>query len=491
MSCSINYCINGTGTYDGDYLSAGTHNGYDYFTGDTYTIFYSTGSTCWCLSSVLDGSCLLFGKSPCLSECPDLCDEFFSEGSCPPPTPVPSGCTTIDFDVIFDCEVTPTPSPTPTSTPTPTPTPSPSPYDPCSGVSLSVSAITYTPTPTPTPTTTPTPSPEVTRPCNYTGLVIFNTLDDYIRCSDSKKFKDCYNGFSYISNDVILAPGGGQPLVGFVYGATINGNEVCVTYLGLVTNTSGVDNITLNTTYGLESEGNCQTCLLPSPTPTPTSSSTPTPTPTPTSSSTPTPTPTPTSSPIPCPDCVEHDVVIGTQTWAGCNAIVEYYNNGDPIPEVTDPSIWTGLTTGAWCYYNNDSSNEATYGKLYNWYAINDPRGIAPTGYHVPSDYELLVLSTFLGGSIVAGGKLKESGTCHWDSPNTGTNTSLFTALPSGTREFSNGIFTQIGTTNTLWSSDQYDMGNAWVYRMSNNVNNLDRLIASKKYGFSLRFIKD
>lgn len=282
-ACLSNYCISGTGlNYDGTYDNAGTHNSNDYFTGQTngYVIFYSTGETCWCLSTVLDGSCLLFGKTPCISTCPDLCDDFFFSGSCVPPTPTPSFCNTIDFDAIFDCEVTLTPTPTPTSTSTPTPTPTPTSSNPCGGVAIDVTGVTYTPTPTPTPTNTPTPSPEVTRPCNFQGVVIFNILDDYIRCSSSKQFRDCYTGQLYITSDVVLSPSGGQPLLGFVYGATIDGIDACVTFLGMIDNISGVSNITLNTDYGLESEGNCLSCVPPvSPTPTPTPSNTPTPTP--------------------------------------------------------------------------------------------------------------------------------------------------------------------------------------------------------------------
>lgn len=288
--CSSKYCISGTGTiYDDTYSYNVTHNSKDSFLGDTngYYIFYSTGETCWCLSTVLDGSCLLFGKTPCVSNCPDLCDDFFFSEACPTPTPSPSVCATIDFDAIFDCEVTPTPTPTPTQTPTPTPTPTPTYSDPCGGVGISVSAITYTPTPTPTPTQTPTGSPEVTRPCNYSGLVVFTTLDEYIRCSNSKQFRDCYTGQIYSTTDVVLSPIGGQPLVGFVYSATINDVDACVTFIGINSSISGSDNITLNVEYGLESEGNCLSCIPPV---------TPSPTPTPTT----TPTPTPTSSPAVC-----------------------------------------------------------------------------------------------------------------------------------------------------------------------------------------------
>src|ERR1035437_2945754 len=98
-------------------------------------------------------------------------------------------------------------------------------------------------------------------------------------------------------------------------------------------------------------------------------------------------------------------VTICTQVWMLNNLEVTTYRNGDPIPQVTDPAAWGLLSTGAWCWYNNDSAtNASTYGKLYNWYAVNDPRGLAPTGWHVPSDAEWTTLSTCLGGAFVAGG---------------------------------------------------------------------------------------
>jgi len=113
------------------------------------------------------------------------------------------------------------------------------------------------------------------------------------------------------------------------------------------------------------------------------------------------------------------------------NLDVDHYRNGDPIPEVQDSAQWVNLKTGAWCYYNNSDSLGKIYGKFYNWYAVNDPRRLAPIGYHVPSDAEWTVLSTFLGGNKGSGGKMKETDTTHWSSPNKGaTNSSGFTALP-------------------------------------------------------------
>jgi uncharacterized protein (TIGR02145 family) len=193
----------------------------------------------------------------------------------------------------------------------------------------------------------------------------------------------------------------------------------------------------------------------------------------------------------PCANCVAHDVVIGTQTWTGCNANVSTYANGDVIPQVTNPAAWIGLTTGAWCYYNNDPLNEPIYGKLYNWYAVNDPRGLAPIGYHVPSDTELTTLTTFLGGTSVSGGAMKETGLCHWVAPNTGaTDSSGFTALPSGVRSI-DGNFYEIGNRFFIWSSTQFDIVASYSRYLYFNTTTTPTFVNDKINGFSIRFIKN
>ena len=128
-------------------------------------------------------------------------------------------------------------------------------------------------------------------------------------------------------------------------------------------------------------------------------------------------------------------VIINGKQWMKQNLDVSKYKNGDVIPEVTDPAVWTTLTTGAWCYYENDTANGPVYGKLYNWYAVNDIRGLAPAGWHIATDTEWSDLTTFLGGDSVAGRKLKEdSATSTWDvTTNFATNQSGFTAVPGGT----------------------------------------------------------
>ena len=180
-------------------------------------------------------------------------------------------------------------------------------------------------------------------------------------------------------------------------------------------------------------------------------------------------------------------VLIGAQYWMEKNLEVTTYRNGDPIPYVTDATAWAALTTGAWCYYNNDPSN----GKLYNWYAVNDPRGLAPTGWHVPTDDEWTTLSNTLGGDAVAGGKMKVAGTTRWTTPNTGaTNESGFAGLPGGFR-YSSGSFYDVGDYGYWWSSTEASTSVArgrYLYYFDGSIyrNYLD-----KKVGFSIRCLRD
>jgi uncharacterized protein (TIGR02145 family) len=158
-------------------------------------------------------------------------------------------------------------------------------------------------------------------------------------------------------------------------------------------------------------------------------------------------------------------ITICNQTWMKKNLDVSSYRNGDVIPQVTDPAAWLTLTTGAWCYYNNDPANGSVYGKLYNWYAVNDPRGLAPAGWHIPSDAEWTTLTDCLGGAVIAGGNLKEKGTRHWLFPNTGaTNVSGFTALPGGVLVSMDGQFSGKSLVGSFWSSSVFSF-NAAYYR--------------------------
>ena len=184
-------------------------------------------------------------------------------------------------------------------------------------------------------------------------------------------------------------------------------------------------------------------------------------------------------------------IQIGTQKWTKYNLDVAFYRNGDSIPQVTDPTAWAGLTTGAWCYYNNDPIQGNKYGKLYNWYAVNDPRGLAPQGWHIPSDAEWTTLATTLGGASVAGGKMKEAGTVNWTAPNTGAdNNSGFVGLPGGTR-LNNGTFFNVGTFGYWWSSTEYITSDAWSRYLFYNEVSVGSYNYHKRHGFSVRCLRD
>jgi uncharacterized protein (TIGR02145 family) len=196
-------------------------------------------------------------------------------------------------------------------------------------------------------------------------------------------------------------------------------------------------------------------------------------------------------------------VTIGTQIWSSKNLDVAKYRNGDPIPQVTDPTQWANLTTGAWCWYNNDSATyAATYGRLYNWYAVNDPRGLAPAGWHVPTEADWNKLVKYLDAaadttcqvcyqSSIAGGAMKEAGTTHWISPNTGaTNSSGFAGLPGGDR-YDIGSFNGVGFYGIWWSASEYATTNAWYRYLGCNDSEVSRGYDVKTFGFSVRVVRD
>ena len=188
-------------------------------------------------------------------------------------------------------------------------------------------------------------------------------------------------------------------------------------------------------------------------------------------------------------------VTIGTQQWMAENLKVSRYNDGTPIPNVTDNNLWNSNKTGAWSYYNNVDANNAKYGKLYNWYAVtkynNGNKNVCPSGWHVPTDAEWTVLTDYLGGENVAGGKMKEVGTTSWFNPNTGaTNTSLFSALPGGWRG-SKGDYNGIGAVGNWWSSTDTPSGYAWYRILANDRGTTNRDFGGKKNGLSVRCLRD
>jgi uncharacterized protein (TIGR02145 family) len=221
--------------------------------------------------------------------------------------------------------------------------------------------------------------------------------------------------------------------------------------------------------------------------------------------------------PAPDPDCCDTDcpptitdcdgnvyqtVLIGDQCWMMENLKVTHYRNGDPIPNVTSDTEWENLTTGAYCEYNNDPANVETYGRLYNWYAVDDSRNIAPEGWHVPTDAELKQLEMYLGMSQAEaddygwhgtdeGGKLKEAGTTHWNAPNTGaTNESGFSALPGGYRDYG-GFFGNMGYYAHFWSSAEHHSGSAWDRYLGYNRSRVYRYYNYNQSGFSVRCVRD
>jgi uncharacterized protein (TIGR02145 family) len=187
-------------------------------------------------------------------------------------------------------------------------------------------------------------------------------------------------------------------------------------------------------------------------------------------------------------------VIIGTQTWTTKNLDVSTFRNGDPIPEAKTNEEWAKSgdeQKPAWCYYENDSTNGEKYSKLYNWYAVNDPKGLAPKGWHVPTDAEWTTITTYLGGEDVAGGKLKEIGTTHWLTPNTGaTNETGFTALPGGYRNYS-GSFYVIDNYGNWWSSTEYSTAFAYSRFMSFDSSGVYRSYSNEQNGFSVRCLRD
>ena len=185
-------------------------------------------------------------------------------------------------------------------------------------------------------------------------------------------------------------------------------------------------------------------------------------------------------------------VMIGEQIWLGENLKVTHYNNGVPIPNVTDFTSWGTLATGARCYYNNDSvTYDSVYGALYNFYTITDPNGICPAGWHVPSNADWEATEIYLGGQEIAGGKMKEAGTLHWKSPNTGaTNSTGFTGLPGGARDPVND-FRFLTENGVWWTASATGPTNAWSTYFWYLNTGVDHNPTPKKYGFSIRCLKD
>ena len=184
-------------------------------------------------------------------------------------------------------------------------------------------------------------------------------------------------------------------------------------------------------------------------------------------------------------------VKIGNQVWTNENLNVDHFRNGALIPEAKTAEEWEAAGNAkrpAWCYYDNDPANRNKYGKLYNWYAVNDTRGLAPTGWHVPTDSEWTILSTYLGGESVSGAKMKS--TSGWKASGNVTNSSGFSGLPGGYRNFFGG-FGDFGSNGYWYSASEANGSDAWNQKLYDDDSNLYRTISLKKYGFSVRCVRD
>ena len=190
-------------------------------------------------------------------------------------------------------------------------------------------------------------------------------------------------------------------------------------------------------------------------------------------------------------------VKIGDQEWQSKNLDVDRFRNGDLIPHAIKDEEWKAARERkepAWCYYSNDAENGELYGKLYNWYAVNDPRGLAPEGWHLPADNEWTVLTDYLGGKDMAGGKMKSTETAFWISPNTGaTNESGFSALPGGLRYF-DGSFSGIKDFAFFWSAAENKENSSWnryLYNSNRSVLRIYNFLDDKSVGASVRCLRD
>ena len=198
---------------------------------------------------------------------------------------------------------------------------------------------------------------------------------------------------------------------------------------------------------------------------------------------------------IPCVTVAQDEVTIGKQVWMVENLNVDKFRNGDPIPQAKTDEEWKKSGENkqpAWCYHENDPVNGEKYGKLYNWYAVNDSRGLVPDGYHIPSDAEWTELEDFLGGESVAGTKMKS--TDFWadylgESGN-GTNEIGFSGLPAGFRTYF-GSFSSIGYSGRWWSSTEGGKYGPWTRVLGYGSGEVYRKSQLKGEGFSVRCLRD
>lgn len=184
-------------------------------------------------------------------------------------------------------------------------------------------------------------------------------------------------------------------------------------------------------------------------------------------------------------------VLVGSTYWIDQNLKSSKYANGDIITNVDDNTAWSQLNTGAWSYYNKSSLNGSTYGKLYNWYAVDDSRGVCPTGWRVPTNTDWNNLGKALGGDTLVGGKLKQTGTTLWSSPNTAaTNQIGFNALPSGYRG-NMGAYGSLASNAYFWVRESYNGTEAVGRNITSNSKALFTEHNNKLNGFAIRCVKE
>jgi uncharacterized protein (TIGR02145 family) len=192
------------------------------------------------------------------------------------------------------------------------------------------------------------------------------------------------------------------------------------------------------------------------------------------------------------------EILIGDQIWMAENLKVDTFRNGDPIIHASTFESWEKSSkyggSPAWCHYDDDPANDSKYGKLYNWYAVNDPRGLAPEGWRIPACHEWQTLIEYLSGENEAGSKMKS--TIGWIEDGNGTNESGFSAVPGGFRKWY-GSFNfhergeTIGQIAMWWSYAEKDMNSAWYFYVMNNLYNVIRNSGNKGMGLSIRCIKE
>jgi uncharacterized protein (TIGR02145 family) len=187
-------------------------------------------------------------------------------------------------------------------------------------------------------------------------------------------------------------------------------------------------------------------------------------------------------------------VTIGHQQWQSVNLDVSTFRNGEAIPEAKTAQAWQEagrLGKPAWCHYQYDPANGKKFGKLYNWYAVHDSRQLAPPGWHIADASEWQTLVDASGGGNAAGGNLKERGTVHWHSPNSGAvNTDGFAARPGGQCDH-NGRFVTLGNFAVFWTATECGPRSAWARHLSHGDTKVYLDAMNKGFGFAVRCVKD